>query len=62
MVHSFVSVITRHWVSLVGSIIALVALVMILLLIIPLLLTVVTSFGQRDPDGNVLELTEHRNA
>jgi spermidine/putrescine transport system permease protein len=29
-------------------------LVMILLLIIPLLLTVVTSFGQRDPDGNVI--------
>jgi len=29
-------------------------LVMILLLNIPLLLTVVTSFGQRDPDGNVI--------
>jgi nitrate/TMAO reductase-like tetraheme cytochrome c subunit len=33
MIHNFVSVITRHWVSLVGSIIALVALVMILMLI-----------------------------
>ena len=33
MVHNFVSVVTRHWVSLVGAIIALVALVMILLLI-----------------------------
>ena len=33
MVHNFVSVITRHWVSLVGAIIALVALVMIVLLI-----------------------------
>lgn len=33
MVHNFVSVITRHWVSLVGAIIAIVALVMILLLI-----------------------------
>lgn len=33
MVHNFVSVITRHWVSLVGAIIALVALVMILMLI-----------------------------
>lgn len=29
-------------------------LVTIFLLIIPLLLTVVTSFGQRDPDGNVI--------
>ena len=34
MVRNFVSVITRHWVILVGSIIALVALVMILLLIV----------------------------
>ena len=33
MVHNFVSVITRHWVSLVGAIVALVALVMILMLI-----------------------------
>jgi hypothetical protein len=33
MIHNFVSVITRHWVSLVGAIIALVALVMILMLI-----------------------------
>ena len=33
MVHNFVSVITRHWVSLVGAIVALVALVMIVLLI-----------------------------
>ena len=33
MVQNFVSVVTRHWVSLVGSIIALVALIMILLLI-----------------------------
>lgn len=29
-------------------------LIMVALLIIPLLLTVVTSFGQRDPDGNVI--------
>ena len=29
-------------------------LVMIALLIIPLTLTVITSFGQRDPDGNVI--------
>jgi spermidine/putrescine transport system permease protein len=29
-------------------------LIMVVLLIIPLLLTVVTSFGQRDPDGNVI--------
>src|SRR5512136_833050 len=27
---------------------------MIVLLIVPLLLVVVTSFGQRDPDGNVI--------
>jgi hypothetical protein len=33
MVHNFISVVTRHWVSLVGAIIALVALVMILMLI-----------------------------
>jgi spermidine/putrescine transport system permease protein len=29
-------------------------LIMVAMLIIPLLLTVVTSFGQRDPDGNVI--------
>ena len=29
-------------------------LVMVALLIIPLILTVITSFGQRDPDGNVI--------
>ncbi len=33
MVHNFVSIITRHWLSLVGAIIALVGLVMIVLLI-----------------------------
>ena len=33
MVHNFVSMVTRHWLSLVGAIIALVALVMILMLI-----------------------------
>jgi NapC/NirT cytochrome c family, N-terminal region len=33
MIHNFVSVVTRHWVSLVGSIVALVALVLILALI-----------------------------
>lgn len=33
MIHNFVSVVTRHWLSLAGAIIALVALVMILLLI-----------------------------
>lgn len=33
MVHNFVSVITRHWISLIGAIVALVALVMILMLI-----------------------------
>jgi hypothetical protein len=33
MVHNFVSVITRHWISLVGAIIALIGLVMILMLI-----------------------------
>ena len=33
MVHNFVSVITRHWLSLIGAIIAIVAVVMILLLI-----------------------------
>ena len=29
-------------------------LIMVALLIIPLILTVITSFGQRDPDGNVI--------
>lgn len=29
-------------------------LIMVALLILPLLLTVITSFGQRDPDGNVI--------
>ena len=29
-------------------------LIMVALLIIPLMLTVITSFGQRDPDGNVI--------
>jgi len=29
-------------------------IIMVALLIIPLLLTVITSFGQRDPDGNVI--------
>jgi spermidine/putrescine transport system permease protein len=29
-------------------------IIMVVLLIIPLLLTVITSFGQRDPDGNVI--------
>ena len=33
MIHNFVSVVTRHWISLIGAIVALVALVMILLLI-----------------------------
>jgi hypothetical protein len=33
MMHSFVSAVTRHWISLVGSIVALVALVLILMLI-----------------------------
>ena len=33
MIHNFVSIVTRHWVSLVGAIVALVALVMILMLI-----------------------------
>jgi nitrate/TMAO reductase-like tetraheme cytochrome c subunit len=33
MIHNFVSIVTRHWVSLAGSIIALVSVVMILLLI-----------------------------
>jgi len=33
MMHSFVSVVTRHWLSLVGAILALIALVMILMLI-----------------------------
>ena len=29
-------------------------IIMVALLIIPLILTVITSFGQRDPDGNVI--------
>src|SRR5215212_4044737 len=29
-------------------------IIMVALLIIPLVLTVITSFGQRDPDGNVI--------
>ncbi len=29
-------------------------LIMVVMLIIPLILTVITSFGQRDPDGNVI--------
>ena len=33
MVHNFVSVITRHWISLVGAIVALAAVVMMLTLV-----------------------------